>query len=232
MEDDKRPKGLKEPGTDIKPSLVTTAEAFYARLSEEDATVVRKVAEVIDSLATQYNQDGFVGGNGYLAVYAIGGNVTKPGKRPDVDLLVVEGVYFPESYFDYREDLGMTNSFERWQMVDRRRNEGYNGDWVAGELQEWFERNGYQAQLIEEMPDDYDEGANPKGLLRLTPDGEGAEKSPIDIVIAKAVTAMGIGEPRTLADFEARDVDATGNPLPRVLLSKRENLGKVKELHW
>jgi len=233
MEDDRRSKGLGEPVTDTKPSFVTTAEAFYARLSEGDATAVRKVVKVVDKLATRYDEDRLVGGNGYLAVYAIGGNVTKLGQRPDVDLLVVEGVYFLENYSTGGENLveGMTD-FERWQRVDRRRNEGYNGDWVASELQEWFEAHGYRVQLIEEMPDGYDEGASSKGLLRLTPVGESDGKSPIDVVIVKAASEIGIDDPRTLADFEARDVDSAGNQLPRVLLSKRENLGKVPEMHW
>jgi hypothetical protein len=218
-------------GLEANPNLVTTAEAFYGRLNASDVVAVRGVVEVVDSLAAQYNQDGFLGENGYFAVYAIGGNVTKPGKRPDIDLLVVEGAYFPESYFNNHETEGTTD-FERWQRVDRRRSEGYNGDWVASELQEWFERHGYQASLVEGMPDGYEEGISPKGLLRLAPASEDSERSPIDVIIAKVASEMGMGDPRTLADFEAIDVDAAGNPLPKILLRKRENLGRVPELHW
>lgn len=203
-------------GSPERSTPIQTSEEFFQRLNPEDAEIVRSIVENISQLAEQYDNEPLYGSLGFFGVYAIGGLVTKQGERPDIDVLIV------------------TNA--RWDRSCRPKHRGVftgdpvtlSGDWVAGSLLDAFEKKDYLVELLDKIPNEYDDvGVNPKAMLRLTPKSELDGRKSIDIVYAKTTFARDI---RNLADFETIDVDGDGNPLPRIPLLKREGLGQA--IQW
>lgn len=177
-----------------------TSEGFYKKLKPQDAIVVRSIVETIQALSIYPFSD-------FFGVYGIGGNVTRQGERPDIDLLVATNAHWIGGY----------------NNPDRKYSDPINqtGDWIAGTLQNVFEKEGYKVELKKKIPSKYDGvGASHKGMIRLTPLEKGFRK-PIDVVIAK-INHYEYPDIKSLADFErVFDIDEGRKPLPRVLLFER-----------
>ncbi len=199
---------------------VKTAGDFFRRLKEPDAITIRSIVETIHNLAQQYGTDNEllpgIGSYGFFGVYGIAGVITKQGERPDVDILIATNARWSHSYWSPNRSLVDANPIIQ------------GGDWIAGTLLDKFENEGYEVELIGEIPSEYDKvGASPKVIIRLTPrDAQAQNRKRVDVVYVKTDFVRGIN---CLADFEAMDVDEDGKTLPRVDLFKAENLGRMSQ---
>ncbi len=235
---------------------VPTAEDFLSRLRPADRPTAEKIVGIVDQLSRMYHGER-VNYPGFFAIYGIGGNVTKTGERPDIDLLIVSSARWGGGYWrvsdssrdEVYEDIDYSShESESWTNARKRRQ--LNDDWVCGTIRNEL-RDEYSAEVLDELPDNYNMGDGTKGLLRLTPirnviptkasDNIPDTRKPIDIVYIRAKPYVLPEESglknkdgsRTLEDFEVNaDVGPDGNPLPRILLFKAENLGRVNMMHW
>ena len=95
-------------------SLEETAEAerFFQRIGETDAANVRRLVGLVDSQANDYFSSRelekmsylFAGTEAFFVVYGIGGNVTKNGERPDVDVMIVTNMRYNDGFFNCHDD--------------------------------------------------------------------------------------------------------------------------------
>ncbi len=209
------------PGSAERPTPVQTSKEFFQRLNPEDAKTIRSIIETIRQMAEKYDHDnefvpGVYGASGFFGVYAIGGLVTKEGERPDVDLLIVTNARWDKSYRPKRRDIFAGEPIT------------LSGDWVAGSLLDAFEEKGYSVELLDKIPNEYEDvGAKPKTMLRLTPKPELGKRKPIDIIYVKTTFIRDIAN---LSDFEGTDMNEDGKPLARITLLQMEDLGKVIQL--
>lgn len=178
---------------------VTTPKEFFSRLKSADAITVKAIVGLVKSLSEQHKQEAYQK-DPFFAIYGIGGNVTKLGNRPDIDLLIVTNSIWVNGYSGEESDT-------------------VGGEWVAGTIRDVFRDEGYKVKVEKKIPNEYTRvGAGKKGMIRLTPEDE--ERKPIDVVIVNHTSLRDLGDKRitTLKEFEELDVDEQGNPLPRVLL--------------
>jgi len=181
---------------------------FFLRLKPADAITVKAVVNTVKSLADDYAGERSMMGqysNAFFGVYAIAGNITKFGDRPDIDLLIATNGWWSNGYQSADSEISYEDSF------------ALSGDCVAGTLRDIFSKEGYKVKVKKEIPSEYKStGAKQKGMLQFVPENEG--RKPIDIVIVNKVSLKDSGI-RTLSEFEQQiDVDSNGNSLPKVLL--------------
>ena len=175
------------------------AKDFFARLRQPEIATVNTIIQTISSLAVSHKRERYQR-NPFFAVYGIGGNVTKTGERPDVDLLIATNAIWIHGYPTEE-----------------------NSDWVMGRLNDTFINEGYKVKIISKTPDEYSIGAvaDQKGMMRLEPEDDG--RKPIDIVIVNwKVLSNSLGEMiNSIKEFERSiDIDESRRPLPKVLLFK------------
>ena len=192
----------------IRQGELGTPKEFFSRLKQPDVITVKAIIETVKFLAEGHKEELAImsqHADTFFAVYGIGGNVTKPGDRPDVDLLVVTNAVWLNGYRSNNDSISYDDS------------KALSGDWVAGTLRDVFDEEGYKVTIKKKIPNEYSKvGVNLKGMLRLNPNDEG--RKPIDIVIVNH-TSLRNKEIQTLEEFEKLgDVDKYGKPLPRVLL--------------
>lgn len=229
---------------------IPSPEDFLARLNPQDKATVNKIVDIVKGLVNIY--DGTH--PAFFAVYGIGGNVTKQGERPDVDLLIVTSAYWDGGYpgepgekpywleeedFDYSTEEGRSQARKIHKLKE---------DWVCGSIKDQL-KNLYSAEVLDELPDNYNMGAGTKGLLRLNPirnvtpeiTAEQPDvRKPIDIVYVRASRYISPEESRTdsyenrtLEYFETTtDIDLDGRPLPKIPLCRTDNRGREMLWHW
>lgn len=131
---------------------IEKADRFYERLKQPDLENVKKVLEAIDWAANFFSNANtrFMGfkygskGRAFFLSYLIGGNLTKKGERPNIDLLVATNFLF-----------------EPVEVPDE--------DIFVGSLNGEFE-NYAKMEIEGELPDNYNMGrADGKCLIRLIP---------------------------------------------------------------
>lgn len=195
----------------IRREEIRTSKEFFSRLKQPDVITVKAIVGTVKSLAEGLKSelDEFDGQNPFFAIYGIGGNITKSGDRPDVDLLVVTNAMWLNGYESNDDSISHKDSV------------ALGGDWVAGTLRDVFEKESYKVTVKKKIPNRYSQvGINLKGMLRLNPNNEG--RKPIDIVIVNH-TSLKNKEIQTLEEFEELgDVNKHGQPLPKVLLFKTQ----------
>ncbi len=194
----------------IRRGEVGTPKEFFSRLKQPDAITVKAIIATVKSLARGHEQERYPKrylSEAFFAVYGIGGNVTKLGDRPDVDLLVVTNALWTHGYRSDNRAISYDDPI------------ALSGDWVAGTLRDVFEKEDYKVTMRKKIPNEYSKvGTNLKGMLKLNPNNEG--RKPIDIVIVNH-TSLRSKKIQTLEEFEKLgDVDKHGKPLPKVLLFK------------
>jgi len=181
---------------------------FFLRLKPADVITVRVIVNTVKSLADDYADERSMmsqHSDAFFGVYAIAGNITKFGDRPDIDLLVVTNGWWSHGYLSKDPEISYEDS------------RALSGDWVAGTIRDTFVNEGYKVKVRKKIPSVYGRtGAKQKGMLRLEPENEG--RKPIDIVIVNKVSLRD-SKIYSLAEFEQHiDVDLKGNSLPKVLL--------------
>ncbi len=132
-------------------------------------------------------------GCAFFSVYAIGGQITKEGRRPDIDLMVVTNMWWSGGYINDDEE------------------------WFYGTLQKAL-GNNYEIFCEDDLPNHYNEGLTKnKALIRLTPKDN--DSTPIDIVYVRSLP-RGKEDDKFInpEEFEQKDVDEGGNQLPRLLI--------------
>jgi hypothetical protein len=206
------------------------AERFFERVGESDATNVRRLVGLVDIHADDYFSSRdledvhyhFDGREAFFAVYGIGGNVTKDGERPDVDVMIVTNMRYREGFLDgYDDRMDDPNWGRNVEPLWRRMNQELRDDMEV-------KREG-------ELPDNYNLGVTRgKCIITLTPPN-GARK--IDVVYVKSMVAHGspdLPEPgeeyehpqvdgsrmhfNSEADFVSKDLGRDNEPLAKVLL--------------
>lgn len=121
----------------LTPEERRTALGFLHGLPDQDATNVNAVMRCVDGVANSYTSR-----DGFFSVYLIGGNVTKTGERPDIDLLTATNA-LPNSH-------------------------SFTSDAIYGALDQCFSRKRILAKG--RFPDQYNLGRTKgKILLRITP---------------------------------------------------------------
>jgi len=181
---------------------------FFLRLKPADAITVKAIVNTVQSLADGYSQERSMMSqhlDAFFGVYAIAGNITKFGDRPDIDLLVVTNAWWSNGYRSDDPEIPYEDSL------------ALSGDWVAGSLRDIFSQEGYNVIVKKKIPSVYAQtGAKDKGMLRL--EHEDGKRKPIDIIILNKESLRNSGI-KTLEEFEERiDVNGKGKPLPKVLL--------------
>ncbi len=227
------------------------AERFYGRIGEPDAVNVRNIIGVVDAHADDYFSSReledvayiFRDGEAFFVIYGIGGNVTKEGERPDVDVMVVTNMRYDAGFSSYDYPIGETSleeAFRRGNFVEPLWSSLYLN--LASKM--IVEREG-------SLPDNYNLGVTQgKCLIRLTPKN-GTRK--IDLVYVKSMKFHGDAdsdEPgqvenitttpsidpkkyffRSHAEFLTKDVGEDGASLPKVLLYYART-DDIKQLRW
>jgi hypothetical protein len=186
-------------------SEVRTAQDFLNRLSPVDAITVNAIVGLIKDLSARAYS---IEHPSFFAVYGIGGIANKPGEREDVDLLITTNAHWKYGYYSEKNHRKLTDPIVQ------------SADPIAGLIRDAFEDEGYKVKLKGKIPSNYDQvGVKPKAMLRLTPDNDGSNRKPIDIVYVRTTYLENV---ETLADFEKIDVDENGKPLKRIVLFKSE----------
>lgn len=186
---------------------IAQAAAFLDKLKPADRENVERVTELLSKFAESYDRMypiEFGDQNAIFGAYGIGGWVNKQGERPDLDLLVVTGVKWDQAGYIHIESEGPRDF---WGDA--------KGDQLVVALASHFTNNGFGVDLPKDIPNEYSEGAEPRVLIRLTPQ-EGSEASPIDMVYV----AGGYSDPRmnSFKEFYEFDVNDNGSPMGRVAL--------------
>ena len=181
---------------------------FFLRLKPADAITVRAIVNTVKLLADDYANDKWIISqhlDAFFGVYAIAGNITKFGSRPDINLLIVTNSWWSYGYRSEDPKISHEDSL------------ALSGDHVAGTLRDIFSKEDYEVKVRKEIPSVHVQtGVKDKGMLRLEPKDE--VRKPIGIIIVNKVSLQNSGI-KTLEEFEEQiDVDSKGNPLPKVLL--------------
>jgi hypothetical protein len=198
---------------------------FFDRLCP-DKKNIETVIGLVDGVANKYfssdqhnenrhafcrrkeNGKGHEHGYAFFAVYAIGGNITKEGERPDLDLLVVTN-----AWWDSRD---MSHSPVNYVLVDPV---------VFSLINQFGEKN---VKIHGKLPNAYHLGASEgKALLTITP--EAGKKIDLSYVrsyqgaVRRCCSQEEVGNCSFISEdeFTKLDVDKSGNPLPRVLLYRK-----------
>ena len=222
------------------------AERFFERIGEKDTANVKRLVTLVDSHTDDYFSSGelekvhycFNDGEAFFTVYGIGGNVTKDGVRPDLDLMIVTNMRYSEGFSDYYDNKMDDPYSERSvEPLWRRINLEFRVDMT-------IKRHG-------EIPDNYNLGLTKgKCIITLTPKN-GAKK--IDVVYIKSMahhedpsTFFGERESKeslqddysqcsfnSEADFNAKDLRIDGQPSAKILLY-RANTSDIEkpQLRW
>ncbi len=224
------------------------SQLFFERIGKIDAANVKRLINLVDSHADDYfssrelekNHNYFNGGEAFFAVYGIGGNVTKEGIRPDIDLMVVTNMRYAEGFSGYYDQFLDDPVWRRSiEPIWRRINLELKGDMI-------IERHG-------DIPDNYNLGlTRGKCIITLTPQN-GAKK--IDVVYIKSMAPH--DDPSTFSwekegeeslhsdfdyskcsfnsetDFNAKDRGVDGQPLAKILLYRASTNDIEKpQLKW
>ncbi len=205
----------------------TAQDSFYQRIGKQDTANVKRVITLVDDQAEEYFLSPdlehvhylFQSGEAFFAVYGIGGNLTKQGQRPDIDIMIVTNMRyqngFLEDYNDRFDDPDYEHNIEPvWRNMNQQLKEQMT---ITKE---------------NELPNNYNLGLTKgKCLISLTPKN-GARK--IDAVYVRSMhhhaDLPSAGEEpgpqiddtnmhfKSEADFISKDLDTNNQPLPRVIL--------------
>src|SRR3989344_3014542 len=219
---------MREVNKELSLEEKAAAQTFFDRIGEVDTWNLRSLIGVVDAHADEYfgseepdqSHNYFAHGEAFFAVYGIGGNVTKKGERPDVDILVVTNMRYSEGFLEGYDD-----------RMDDPHETGIEPLWIR---MNQVLRAEMEVKKEGDLPCNYNlSRTKGKCLIRLTPNQGGRR---MDVVYAKSMADHGeSGDlPRpgetwepidystthfdSEADFVAKDVSAEGKPLPKVLL--------------
>lgn len=200
---------------------------------------VSLIVEAVKSHATDYFstqepdtcQRYFKGGKAFFAVYGIGGNVTKQGNRPDIDLMLVTNMRYLESPFI--EDV-------------------HNHDVLTKAIADHVVHN-LNLKVMGTLPDNYNLGSTKgKSLLELNPTAIGPTTigKKIDLIYVRSMVNHGTsadlpesGESWGKMDEETKlkyafqseeefcarvDVDEQQRPLPKAVLWRAKTNDFIK----
>jgi len=186
------------------------------RFSVADQQNVLKVIELFNNVAEEYFNSPYTSdlsgfyrtgkdwyenhdaprGYQFFAVYLIGGNITKKGDRPDIDLLTVTNMRYADGYgfiYDHEE-------------------------WFQKRITEFFQGQGSVA-CSSPLPSDYNIGhVDGKALFTVTPNI--GKRIDINYVRSFYCDQQHFGSEE---DFFRLDVDSEGKPLPRLPLYVRKS---------
>ena len=225
----------------------TAAQLFFERMGETDTVNVKRLIGLVDAHAEDYFSLGelervhhyFDGGEAFFTVYGIGGNVTKEGVRPDVDVMVVTNMRYSNGFLEgYDERIDDPVWGRSIEPLWRRMNKEFRLDMAV-------ERQGA-------IPDNYNLGLTKgKCIITLTPSNEARK---IDVVYNKSMSPH--EDPSTFpweegvesvqdifdysrcsfkseAEFNGKDVGVDGQPLAKVLLYRVNTTDIEKpQLKW
>jgi len=182
-------------------------EKFFSRLSEQEREAVNRVITATDTVRAKYEEfledshsavTSFLYAgikNAFFSVYAIGGQVTKEGTRPDIDLMVVTNMYFADDV--------------PWGIDDE--DEIFYSRLIKG-----LGELGFKVKAKGDLPDRYNLSENHgKVVFDVTPSQPGYRL--MNVLYVRGFDS----KKHQLADesvFLAKDVDESGKPLPKVLL--------------
>jgi len=182
-------------------------DKFFSRLSEPEREAVKRVITATNNVCTRYKgflEDSFTAvssftcagmRNAFFSVYAIGGQITKEGTRPDIDLMVVTNMFF------YRD--------VPWGIDDE-------DEWIYSGLIRFLGELGFKVSAKDRLPDRYNLSENHgKVVFDATPSQPGYR--PMNVLYLRGFDS----KKYQIADesvFLNKDVDETGKPLPKVLL--------------
>ncbi len=239
---------MREVNKELTLEEMARAQLFFEKMGEIDAPNVKRLVNLVDSHADDYfssrelekNHNYFDRGEAFFAVYGIGGNITKEGIRPDIDIMIVTNMRYSEGFSGYYDRFMDDPVWERSiEPIWRRINLELRGDMTV-------ERKG-------EIPDNYNLGlTRGKGIITLTPQN-GARK--IDVVYIKSMAPHDdpstfswetVGEEslrgdfdysqcsfNSEADFNAKDFGVDGQPLAKILLYRAKTTDIEKpQLKW
>ncbi|MCX6742322.1 MAG: hypothetical protein NTX24_04100 [Candidatus Pacearchaeota archaeon] len=194
---------------DLETLVVKSPETdkFFSRLSEQEREAVKRIIKTTDDICTKYRGsledagsavNAFIQAgmkNAFFSVYAIGGQVTKEGARPDIDLMIVTNMFFYEGV--------------PWG-IDDEDELTYSG--LIRGLGEF----GFKVKARGDLPDRYNLSKNQgKVVFDLTP--QQPRYRPMNVLYIRGFDS----EKYRLEDesvFLAKDIDESGKPLPKVLL--------------
>ncbi|OGK18773.1 hypothetical protein A3G67_00115 [Candidatus Roizmanbacteria bacterium RIFCSPLOWO2_12_FULL_40_12] len=176
-----------------------TREEFLGKMSPLEKKTITRLTSTLTNLADTGQRPQKPS---YFGLYGIGGNLTKEGQRPDIDLLIVSNAWWWTGFdFNWKTEGELPHRYDRTLMTIARKIEGT-----------------HTIEVLSKLPDSYNLGETKgKGLVRLTPKYADSQR-PIDIVYIREVD---LGN-SSLEDFEEKDVDEGGEPLPKVLLASAE----------
>ncbi|MBI2548614.1 hypothetical protein HYW21_04660 [Candidatus Woesearchaeota archaeon] len=187
-------------------TLIHTVDALandYFRDTESDEELRRESEEGYrgepdenDWAFEQQDQEtgAYKTGCAFFSVYVIGGQITKQGIRPDIDLMVVTNMWWSSGYIANRDE------------------------WLLQRLHQAFD-DRTKVTCPEGLPSHYKKGLwRNKAFIHLAPID--TVSTPIDIVYLRSLPKGGREEEIfiTPTTFEQRDCSEDGQPLPRLLL--------------
>jgi hypothetical protein len=172
------------------------ARHFLDRLDVVNHHHVVSVLSVVDNVASDYFQANFglvsarLQGH-FFAAYLIGGNLTKEGNRPDIDLLVATNMRYPDGYNS--QDL----------------------EWLVKGLKTL---SHFDLTIKSDLPDDYNLGeTHGKGMIQLVPKSLWGGRT-IDLVYIRSMNMVNTYCFENEDEFNERDIDKDGRPLPKLIL--------------
>jgi len=184
------------------------ASKFMNNLNITDHQHVNYVLDAVERVADGFFRTPIYSGDwghsklqdSFFAVYLIGSNLVKRGK--DIDLLVATNMRYPYGH-------------------------GEDKEWL---FQKLSESPYFSAEIIEELPHDYNLGETKgKGLIELQPTRVvGGRK--IDVVYYKSMSEDGMGTDsgeyifNSEAEFDKKDVDREGKSLDKIILLRNNRL--------
>jgi len=207
------------------------ADNFFERIGTTDSVVVKKLIKVVNSQARCYLFSReiekiapyFSGSELFFVVYGIGGNLTKPGERPDIDIMIATNMRYKKGFMDSFETENDFLYEYRMEPIWRRINHAFGSKMYI--------------DLKGELPDNYNLGVTQgKCIITLTPRTAGRK---IDLIYVKSMIAkgaeFGLHQDKFFVseeDFRSKDVDVEGNPLPKVLLYRSNTNISNKSGRW
>jgi len=207
------------------------ADNFFERIGTTDSVVVKKLIKVVNSQARCYLfsreiekiAPHFSGSEVFFAVYGIGGNLTKTGERPDIDIMIATNMRYKKGFMDSFETENDFLYEYRMEPIWRRINHAFGSKMYI--------------DLKGELPDNYNLGVTQgKCIITLTPRTAGRK---IDLIYVKSMIAkgaeFGLHQDKFFVseeDFRSKDVDVEGNPLPKVLLYRSNTNISNKSGRW
>lgn len=206
------------------------ADNFFERIGDKESLVVSKLIKIVNSQARSYFFSReieriapyFSGCEIFFTVYGIGGNITKNGERPDIDIMIATNMRYKKGFMDSFE-INNDSLYEyRIEPLCRK---------IYGAFKSMMHitKKG-------ELPDNYNLGVTQgKCLITLIPKTAGRK---IDVVYVKSMLASGSGCRNrndyffvSEDDFISKDIDSEGNPLPKVLLYRAKANGSKNSLY-